>query len=216
MITGQRLATTRLDLLRARRDLGRVRRGAALVRRKREALVAELFRAARPALDVRDRIVRSVTDATTALLDAIATHGDGGLRAMSLPQRTIALELRSATVWGIPVADVTKQEPLPRTLDARGTHPALTGVSAAEAASRFERLAELLIEAAPREQRVRRLGDAVSRTTRQMRTLEQRVAPTLEAQITRVRRQLDERDREDRLRLKRLSSRLTGSDQTFR
>jgi len=51
---------------------------------------------------------------------------------------------------------------------------------------------------------VRRLSDAVAVTSRRLRTLEQRVAPALQAQIVRVRRDLDEREREERLRLQRL------------
>lgn len=204
----ERLAATRLELLRARRELRRVQHGAALVRRKREALVAELFRAARPALDLRDRITTASTEAAKALIDALAEHGNSGLAAMANPAREVALELTPAVVWGIPVSDVVNREPVSRSLDARGTAPAITGPAAARAASRFERLTDLLVEAAPREQRVRRLGDAVSRTTRQMRTLEQRVAPRLERQIAQVRRQLEEREREDRIRLKRFR---TGS-----
>ena len=192
-----------MDLLRARRELRRVQHGARLVRRKREALVAELFRSARPALDLRDRIGTAVTAAVRALLDAMAVHGRAGLAAMSRPARDVPLELRPAVVWGIAVSEVERKEPLSRTLEARGTFPALAGPSAAAAATRFEKLAELLVEAAPREQRVQRLGDAVNRATRQMRTLEQRVAPDLSRQINLVRRQLDEREREDRARLKR-------------
>lgn len=204
----ERLAATRLDLLRASRELRRVRHGAALVRRKREALVAELFRAARPALDLRDRITTASTEAAKALIDALAEHGRSGLAAMANPAREVAVDLTPGVVWGIPVSDVTSREPVSRSLDARGTAPAMTGPAAARAAARFERLTDLLVEAAPREQRVRRLGDAVSRTTRQMRTLEQRVAPRLERQIAQVRRQLEEREREDRIRLKRFR---TGS-----
>ena len=40
-----------MNLVRARRELDRVKRGIGLTRRKREALVAELFRLARPAVD---------------------------------------------------------------------------------------------------------------------------------------------------------------------
>jgi V/A-type H+-transporting ATPase subunit D len=209
-MTGERLAATRLDLLRARRELRRVRHGASLVRRKREALVAELFRAARPALDLRDRITRASTEAAKALIDALAEHGSSGLAAMGNPSREVPVDLRPAVVWGIPVSDVVNREPVSRSLDARGTAPAMTGPAAAHAAARFERLTDLLVEAAPREQRVRRLGEAVSRTTRQMRTLEQRVAPRLERQIAQVRRQLEEREREDRMRLKRFRTR-TGT-----
>ncbi|MDE3174382.1 MAG: hypothetical protein KGN74_15035, partial [Gemmatimonadota bacterium] len=85
--------------------------------------------------------------------------------------------------------------------------PGDVGPSAEEAARRYEEFAELLIEAAPREQRVRRLSDAVATTSRRLRTLEQRVAPSLAAQIVSVRRDLDERAREERLRLQRLAAR---------
>jgi H(+)-transporting ATP synthase subunit D len=206
-VTGRRIATTRVELLRARRALARVRHGATLVRRKREALVTQLFRAARPAMELRAQLAEAATAAAEALLDAMSEHGSSGLAAMSHPLRRVEIALQPAVVWGIPVSDVVERPAMLRTLDARGTAPALTGPAAATAAARFERLTDLLIDAAPREQRVRRLGDAVARATRQVRTLEQRVAPDLERRITSVRRQLDEREREDRLRLKRLAGR---------
>lgn len=201
MSAARRVAATRIELVRARRELERVRRGTALVRRKREALVMELFRAARPALHLRERIGDAATDAARALLDALAVHGRAGLEEIAWPPRDVTIGLRPAVVWGIPVSQVTGRTTLRRTLDARGTAPHLTGPAAADAAARFEHLAELLVETAPREQLIRRLGDAVSRTTRQVRTLEQRVTPALERQVTAVRRQLDEREREDRIRL---------------
>jgi H(+)-transporting ATP synthase subunit D len=204
---GRRFSTTRVELLRARRELARVRHGATLVRRKREALVMQLFRAARPAMELREQLGAAATAASEALLDALAAHGSSGLAAMSHPLRRVEITLEPGVVWGISVSDIIQRPTLLRTLDARGTDPALTGPAAATAAERFERLADLLIDAAPREQRVRRLGDAVARASRMMRTLEQRVAPDLERRITLVRRQLEEREREDRIRLRHLAGR---------
>ncbi len=202
MRTGPRLAATRVNLLRARRELARVRHGAALIRRKREALVAELFRAARPAIDMRESIATRVTTASEMLLEAFAVQGGIALTAISWPERHLEVELRAAQIWGIPVSDVMGKPPVLRTLDTRGTAPGLVGPATADSASQFEALVDMLIEAAPREQRVRRLGDAVARTSRQMRTLEQRVAPMLDRQIGEVRRRLDEREREELIRLK--------------
>lgn len=206
-MSARRLPPTRANLLRARRELDRVRHGAALIRRKREALVVELFRAARPAMDLRERIARGATVATEALLDALSAQGIQGLTVTAWPARSLELVLRTAQVWGIPVAEVVGRPVLARGPEARGTTPALAGPATLTAASRYEELADLLIEAAPREQLVRRLGDAVVRATRQMRTLEQRVAPHLSQQVSRVRRELDEREREDRLRLRHLTRR---------
>ena len=197
-----RLAPTRMNMLRARRELARVAKGVTLTRRKREALVAELFRLARPAVDVRARLAEAATLAAAALADALAVHGAAGLHAMARPTREPMVELRPAQVWGIAVSDVIDRPPLARTLDARGLFPGTTGVATADAAARFEALADLLIDAAPREQRVRRLAEAVADTTRRLRTLEQRVTPALTAQIASVRRQLEEREREEQLRLR--------------
>lgn len=197
-----RLAPTRMNLLRARRDLARVSRGIALTRRKREALVAELFKLARPAVDVRARIADVVTRAAESLADALALHGASDLAAMSWPAAEPLVELRPAQVWGLSVSDVVSRTPIARTLDARGLAPAITGPAATMAASLYEELSDLLIDAAPREQRVRRLSEAVSETTRRLLTLEQRVAPNLVSQIAAVRQQLEEREREEHLRLR--------------
>jgi len=197
-----RLAPTRMNMLRARRELARVAKGVALTRRKREALVAELFRLARPAVDVRARLAEAASLAAASLADALAVHGAAGLNAMAWPTKEPMVELRPAQVWGIAVSDVVARPPLARTLDARGLSPGATGVAAASAAAQFEALADLLIDAAPREQRVRRLAEAVADTTRRLRTLEQRVTPALTAQIASVSRQLEEREREEQLRLR--------------
>lgn len=51
---------------------------------------------------------------------------------------------------------------------------------------------------------IRRLGQALAQTSRQVNTLERRVASVLRRQISVVRRALEEREREERLRLKHL------------
>lgn len=210
MIGRERLAPTRMNLLRARRELARVTKGIALTRRKREALVAELFKLARPAVDVRTRIAEAVSRAVESLADALAEHGSADLAAMAWPAVEPLVELRPAKVWGLAVSDVVDRTPIARTLDARGLAPGTVGPAVATTASRFEELADLLVDAAPREQRVRRLGEAVAETTRRLLTLEQRVAPGLTAQITSVRRQLEEREREEHLRLRHVQRARAG------
>lgn len=206
-----RVAPTRMNLLRARRQLERVEKGTALLRRKREALVAELFRLARPAVNARAAIAERFRAAYPALVRALAGHGQAGLRALAWPTRDIPVEIEPGQVWGIPVSDIVERPPIRRTLEARGTAPGSAGPAAVETASHFETLADLLVDAAPRELRIRRLGEAVSQTSRQVNTLEQRVGPALRAQIGLVRRTLDEREREEHLRLKHVQRRRPAS-----
>ena len=202
----ERSSPTRLNLLRAARRLGQVTHSVGLLRRKREALVAELFRQARPAADARAQIAAAGTRAYPLLLTALAVHGRSGLQALSWPESDVQLEVEPGTVWGIVVSRITARPPLARTLAARGTAPSLTGPATSAAAGEFERLADLLLEAAPREMLMRRLGEALTQTSRRVNTLERRVAPELRAVVTGIRRALDEREREERVRLKRLSA----------
>ena len=199
----ERIAPTRVNLLRARRQLGQVRKGAELVRRKREALVGELFRLARPAMGARAAISRQAVSAYPLLLAALAAHGRSGTRVLAWPARALTVTVRPGTVWGIPIAEIVERPPVKRTPEARGVTPEGAG-AAAKAAEEFETLVDLLIDAATREQQIQRLGEAVARSTRQLRTLEQRIEPTLQSRIAWVRSTLDEREREDHARLKRL------------
>jgi V/A-type H+-transporting ATPase subunit D len=197
---------TRMALLRARQRRERVTRGNDLLRRKRQALVAELLRVARPAADTRSQIETQTRRALPALLDALAVNGAAELDSQALP-RQLTVELRTAQVWGTTVVEVLQRSPISRSLPARGTAPGPTTPGAARAATEFESLVDLLIEAAPHELLLRRLGAALSQTSRQVHSLEQRVLPTLDAQITTVSRALDEREREEKFRLKHLLKR---------
>lgn len=198
------IALTRLNLLRAVRRSIRIEKGVELLRRKREALVTEFFQAARPAADARAVIADRARRAYPALLRALALHGYSGLRAMGWPPRDIAVDIRPAEIWGIPVSELAAGPVLRRTVGARATAPGLTGPAAAEAADEFEVFAGLLLEAAPRELVLRRLGEALALTSRQVNTLEQRLLPQVRSQITFTRRALEEREREEHLRLRRL------------
>lgn len=203
-MSGQRLPPTRLNLLRGRRELARLREGAALLRRKREALVSELFKLARPALDARAAITERTRTAYPALLRALAMEGLAGLVATAWPLRDITVEIRSGVLWGIPVADITSRPRLLRQATARATAPAAAGLATVHATAEFERLADLLLAAAPREMLLQRLGQALAQTSRQVNTLERRVAPALAARIGTIRRALEEREQEEHARLRHI------------
>lgn len=193
---------TRSGLVRASAQLGRVRKGRELLNRKREALITELFRSARPALDARKRVEERASLAYRALLEALAVHGETRLRTYAWPEHPLEVEILQRQVWGIAVPSIVSHTPVQRTLTARETAASSVGPTAAQAATEFEQLIELVLEALPKEQLVRRLGDALSKATRQVNTLQLRVEPTLAAELAALRRTLEERERDERSRLR--------------
>lgn len=204
MTRGRDPAPTRYNLLRSRRRLDRVRRGSDLLRRKRQSLVGELFRLAGAAIDARHQAEERAGTLWPAALRALAAEGGDGASAVGWPVREATVEIRPERTWGIGVAEIVERTAIARGMPARGTAPPLTGPATAAAAEEAEALIELLLDAASREMLIRRLGAALSRTSRQLHTLEQRVSPDLEGQIARTRRVLEEREREEHGRVRHL------------
>jgi len=188
-----------------------VREGADLLRRKREALVRELLLEARPAVDDRERIARAAGSAYPMLLDALGAEGGGRVLAAAEPLRQVELAMRAGQVWGLAIASVASPPKLERSMEGRGTAPGATDVSTVAAAEAFETFAQLLVEAAPREMLLRRLGRAVAQTSRQVRALERRVEPALTSAVTTMTNLLDEREREEHLRLRHFLRRRRAS-----
>ena len=204
MSAGGRPAPTRQNLLALQRRLDRVDKGTGLLRRKREALAAELFRLARPAASARASIALRAASAYPVLVKALAREGADGLRALGWPARDLRLEIRSNQVWGIPVAEILGRPTMLRTPHARGVAPGGVSSPVVVATAAFEELAEMLLAAANREALLRRLGEALARTSRQVNTLERRLGPALRADLGTIRHALEEREREEHLRLERL------------
>ena len=202
-----RTPATRSELLRSRRRLERVQRGVALLTRKRRALAAELFRVASPAIEARTRTAAAAARAAPALASAVAVWGTGALEAMGWPSRELEVEVGIREVWGTTTGRVERLSPVRRSWEGRGLSPGFTGPTTGAAAAEFETLVELLLDAASTELLLRRLADALTRTSRQVNTLERRVAPEVSAAVRRVRGLLDEREREDHNRLKHLMER---------
>jgi V/A-type H+-transporting ATPase subunit D len=205
-----RTAPTRSNLVQLRRRLDQVEKGAALLRKKRESLVAELFARARPALDTRRAIEDQARAAYATLLDGMAAEGSAESAPLGWPPREVRVQIEPRDVWGIRGIAMGARPPLQRSAAARGVALGPGDAPVAAAAEAFEGLLERLLEAAPEEVFLRRLGDALRRTTRLVNTLEQRVTAALARDVTAMRRTLDERDREEHVRRLRMSAARQG------
>ncbi len=204
MSSTRRAPPTRHALLRVRKRLERVGTAAELLTRKRKALVTELFHAARPVLDAREAVEWQSAVAYAALLRAEGDRGSALLQALARPVRELHVELANEAVWGLPVAEVVRHDPVSRPAGERSFTPSEGGPAATAAAAAFERLTELLLDATTRELRIRRLAHALAETSRRVNLLERRVAPALAAEQARIASTLEEREREEQLRYRRL------------
>jgi V/A-type H+-transporting ATPase subunit D len=192
---------TRSNVVRTQRRLEQVQRGAALLRRRRETLVAKLFERVAPTVDSRRAIEALARDAYRALLDVLAACGPDAVRPLGWPERELRVDLEPLEAWGIHGVRMTRHAPVARSVAARGVAVGPGDAPNLAAAEAFERLLERLVGSAPEEEFLRRLAEALAHTTRLVNTLEQRVVTGLEADLRGMRRTLEEREREEHLRL---------------
>jgi len=205
-----RAPTTRMGLLEVRGRREVAARGARLLRAKREVLAGELHRLASEVLEGRERLDRTLARAVEALAMAAALRGEPALEALAWNAgREIPLHVSLRRVWGVPTPSVTVPD-LVRHAGERGGSVASWGPASAAAARHHEEALELLLRIASRELRLARLGDEIQATSRRINALEQLSLPRLAAEAARIEGALEERDREDVVRLKRFRGRRRG------
>ena len=199
-----RAPTTRMGLLEVRARRGVAGRGARLLRAKREVLASELWKFVQQVLEGRARLDEALRAAVKALELARALDGEGALASLALPAaREVPLSVSVRRVWGVPTPSL-RSPPLARAADQRGSAPTSWGPAGVAAARRHEEALEVLLRIASRELHLARLGEEIQETSRRINALEQLLLPSLGAEAARIEAALDERDREDAVRLKRL------------
>ncbi|HEY9595357.1 MAG TPA: V-type ATP synthase subunit D, partial [Spirochaetia bacterium] len=121
-------------------------------------------------------------------------------------RRPIRIETTERNIWGTKVVEA-ETDFIVRGPDGRGFTPVGTSARIEETADRFEASLELILRVAPLDLKLARLADEIRRTSRRVNALEQRMLPGLEEQVRYIRGVLDQREREDVLRLKHLKRR---------
>lgn len=199
-----RAPTTRMGLLEVRARAAIAAKGTRLLRAKRDVLAGEIWRLMGEVLAGRARLDDVLREAVKALGLAKALDGEEALESLALAAgRDVALRVTLRRVWGVATPSVSAP-PLVRPADRRGTSPTSWSASGAAAARRHEEALDVLLGIATRELHLARLGEEVQQTSRRINALEQLLVPSLEAEAARVEAALDERSREDQVRLKRV------------
>ena len=173
---------TRMALLAARAQLGLAEQGADLLEQKRDALLRELYREVRIVFAAHDELEAAAGVARLALDGARVWLGSETVAAAAAAAAgEVAVEVESASVMGVAVPAVTPRS-LVRAPGARGRAVEASGPT---------------IEA-----RVRRLAHEIRRTSSRVNALRTRIIPGLRADVTAIGLALEQRERDDRFRLK--------------
>jgi V/A-type H+-transporting ATPase subunit D len=197
------LSATRTELLARRAQVDLATRGRDLLKDKRAALMKEFGYLGASVVDVIEELGRGAVEARRALVDAVSADGVETVASAALAASgDVTTRLSSRNVAGVRVVDL-EHEPVARPRTGRGYDLVATTPHVDAAAAGFERQLDRLLDVAATELSLRRLATEITRTTRRVNALEHVVIPRLERERDAIQAVLDERELEDRVRLRR-------------
>jgi len=208
------VSPTRMNLLQRKQQAQIAVQGVDLLKRKRDALVADFFNIVRQSLAARERLAAAAREAYVLLALAKAWEGREALEAAAMAdRREVLVDIEVRNVWGTKIPEVEVRE-VRRNLLERGHNPATTSARTVESAGHFEEVLRAILEVAATEIKLKKIGEEIKKTTRRVNALEQVVIPRLRGEIRFIASVLEQRAREDVFRLKRIKAKLEARERT--
>jgi V/A-type H+-transporting ATPase subunit D len=197
---------TRMELLalRKRRDIAE--RGRDLLREKLDALMIEFFESVRNISALRERSHALLEEAYALFIETQMIHGSAKLEQLSIGvEDRFDLEAETRNVIGVTLPDMQlKVSPLksaPYNLLA-------TSARLDDATMKMAEALKAIAELSSAEAATRKLAEAIASTKRRVNSLDYIIIPRVLGSIRYIQMHLEEREREDFFRLKRIKSRM--------
>ncbi|ASJ01907.1 V-type ATP synthase subunit D [Thermococcus profundus] len=197
---------TRMELLNLKRRITLAKKGHKLLKDKQDALVMEFFTIYDEALQLREELNKKMEAAFETLTKAQLEVGTIPLREAALsvkPNREV--EIRQRNVMGVPVP-LIEAESFKRSAGERGYAFVSTSPLVDISAEKFEEVLDLVVRLAEVEETLKRLAKEIEVTKRRVNALEYIIIPRMEATVKFIKQRLDEMERENFFRLKRVKA----------
>ncbi|AAM02887.1 V-type ATP synthase subunit D [Methanopyrus kandleri] len=194
---------TRMELLKLQDRIELAKKGHKLLKEKRDALIMEFFEMVKRASEIREQAVKKLMEAYSKLAAAKVTVGEIGVeRASMATGEEIKVDVGSRNVMGVVV-------PIIERVSEDGGSKVVYGFADTsgaldEAMRAFTEAIDAVLELAEIEETLRLMAEEIERTKRRVNALEHIVIPRLENTEKYIEMKLDEQERENFVRLKRV------------
>ncbi len=194
---------TRMELLQIRKRKALATKGHELLSQKRDALISNFFEVIKNRRSKRTEMEEKLRVSYEKLIEAEMLMGEKNVRDLAtqvFEERNLSTE--KTNIMGVPVVKLALEE-------KHISYPygiLDTPVSLHEAMQKGLEALKSVIEVAEIEGSIQRLGKEIEKTKRRVNALEHIFIPKLEGTIEYIERQLEEREREDFFRRKRMKA----------
>jgi len=197
---------TRMELLTLRKRRKIAERGRDLLREKLDALMIEFFQFVREITALRNKAQKLLTEAYDDFIEAQMAIGSMKLEqtAVGVEDR-FTIETKSRNVIGVTIPYI---QVILTPLSAFPYNPYDTSIKLDEATLKMAEAIKAIAELSSAEAAVKKLAEAIASTKRRVNSLEYVIIPRMLATIRYIEMHLEEAEREDFFRLKRIKGRM--------
>lgn len=196
-----------MELLRTKKKLKLAEKGHKLLKEKRDTLVMEFFSTLKEVKEVRAGIGGELGEAEDRLFMAEAHMGIQEIErvAQGLSGET-KITFKSKNIMGVKVPEIDELEISPEWYSVISSSTYLEA-----AVNKYRALAPRILKLAELELKLKRLAEEIKATKRRVNSLEYITIPILEEIKKEVAFKLEERERENFTRLKKIKSKATAN-----
>ena len=197
------VSPTYSNFLRLKKELKIAKEGYNLLDEKREVLIMELMHNIHGYKDLEEKVTDKFNEAYRVLEDAFTFLGKSALKMLSKEGKEPTLNVRMRSIMGIPVPELLvdiPEEDILISLDS-------TDENFDKALLQFKELIKILTQWAAKEALLWILGQEVNKTQKRVNALNNIFIPEYKREIKHIEENLEEEDREEFFRRKRLKRR---------
>ena len=201
----QDIKPTRSELLKIKKQIKLAKSGYSLLKKKRDGLILEFFEILKKAKSLREELVNEYKVALEKINIARALEGDLKVKSVAMAIKDIPdVKLTAKNIMGVKVPKIESSE-IAKAFMERG-YGIYNSSAIDEAAAAYEKVVEKIILAAEVETSMRKLLNEIERTKRRVNGLEFVVIPNLEKVKSFIQLRLEEMERENIFRMKRIKA----------
>ncbi len=198
---------TRSELIGLKRRIQLSERGYKILKMKRDGLILEFFKVLAQAKDSRGALLSSHAKAEEMMAVANTVEGAIGVKSAAFSVKEVPqIGVRQKNIMGVVVPEIQGSS-VTKPLVDRGYGVLGTSSTIDETAAAFEDLVEQIIHSAEIETTMKRLLEEIEKTKRRVNALEFKVIPEQVEARDFIKMRLDEMEREELFRLKKIKAR---------
>ncbi len=197
---------TRSELLQLKKKIKLAKTGYNLLKKKRDGLILEFFNVLKQAKDTKKDLVASYGSALQKINMARAIDGDLAIKSISMALKSLPIvEVATKNIMGVKVPKISFNE-FKKSIFERGYGITSATSKIDEAAMAYEIVVEKVVATAEVELTLKKLLKEIEKTKRKVNALELLTIPQLEGTAKYIRLRLEEMERENFSRLKRMKT----------